>query len=150
MSLKNITTIFEDAVAVLPQVSPPLSFIHGSTALQNLLADKISVYPCVFLDSPRTGGVTVRKTGSMMIKYMIRYAVFDKTKLDDSADNIRETLQDMGAHAILLLSKVLTNFRLDDDVVAKWTELEGEFDAHLTGWMVEFEIEEPSTDYIVC
>lgn len=150
MSLINFTTIFETAVAGLTQVSPPMAFIHGSKALQNILADKVTTYPCVFLDSPRVGKITVRRVGGMNIEYKITYAVLDKAGLDDSADNIRSVLQEMGENALYIFSKVMNNFSVDDDIEATWTELEGVFDAHLTGWMVEFTIEQPSTAFVVC
>jgi len=147
MSLKNITEIFENTIEELQE---SLSFIHGSAQLQNLLADKVASYPCVFLDSPRTGEVVLHRTGSMSIKYMIRYAVFDKTELDDSEDNIRAVLQLMGESALRVLSGVSKRFTLKEDVEAKWVEIQGEFDAHLTGWVVEFELVVPTTDYTIC
>ena len=140
MAATDLTTVVRAATTALG-VSPVATFIHGSKALQNLRADGAESYPVVFLDSPRGGKYKNLKSGAILKYVSITYFVATKTKLDEDADIVRNVLNEMNAYAVQIFKAIINTAAFHNVDEAVYSEVEGAFDAHLTGVMVEMSVE---------
>lgn len=122
-------------------VSPELTFIYGSKAVQNLLADDVDVFPCVMLDSPRTGELTVAASGAVVDIMNVSYFVAEKGKQDELASTTREIIEEMKVYAAKILVRLVSRPGYKQIGSAKYIEVEGMFDANLTGIIVEVKIQ---------
>lgn len=140
MAAIDLTTVVRSATSALG-VSPEATFIHGSEDLQNLTADGVENYPVVFLDSPRSGGYKNQQSGAILKTVNIKYLVATKTKFDEDADVIRDTLNEMNAYAVSIFKAIVNTAGFHNIDEAKYSEIVGYFDAHLTGVIVEMTVE---------
>jgi len=146
MILLDITTKFANAIQSLA-LDPEMSFIQGTTSLHTLLADNVDTYPCLFLQSPRGGTARIQKSGTVLVGYKITFAILEPMALDDTADNIREKIDELGWYALKVYRHVMSSVQFREEAEARFTEVSGVFDSHLTGMMIEFTLYDELTNF---
>jgi hypothetical protein len=138
----NVKTIIKNYVLGLG--SPPPTFIMGTKGYQNLVADKVKVWPVAFLDHPLVNQIRNMQGGRIQRKYNCTIAFLDKIKFDSTAeqhDVIIEQMRDLATGFIQAVSKEIgkEDKLLTFDLI---NEREGIniFNVNLTGVILNFEI----------
>lgn len=117
--------------------NPDATFRYGWKSFQNLKADKETVFPLHYLDTPIRSTIALKQSGLLERAYPITIFFGAKSKLDNTPEQHDIIIQLMYAESTKFIQEAQKNKKLHFVRDARETEVINIFDLNLSGIILE-------------